>query len=278
MAHAQLGLGLKFTSAKSSFKRGLQSFTITTKQPATDLYKYIACLKPFFEGVLLREITNHKGIKVWARFNVLYDKPFTETTTTIEGFISPKAFTFLNDFEMSQTISQLGEEIIRKNDHVIRLKSGLIFKEIQSCIVDVSRFQPTTRGRTYQLLPQFLARKEAILNVKNNDDRCFGYSVVSAMCAVGRKDHANRPSHYDDKFSQFGLDKISYPVNVEDIEEIEKKLQIGINVFGFYDDMGMARYPLFLSKGKYSKEVDLLYWNDHYAWIKNFSRFMSDLT
>ncbi len=75
MAHAQLGLGLKFTSAKSSFKRGLQSFTITTKQPATDLYKYIACLKTFLEGLLIREVKNPKGIKAWARFNVLYDKP-----------------------------------------------------------------------------------------------------------------------------------------------------------------------------------------------------------
>ena len=54
-------------------------------------------------------------------------------------------------------------------------------------------------------------------------------------------------------------------------------LQTNINVYGFYDDEGKARYPLYVSKKKFPTFIDLLFWDDHYAWIKSFSAFMADL-
>ena len=48
------------------------------------------------------------------------------------------------------------------------------------------------------------------------------------------------------------------------------------NVFSFYDDEGRARQPLYISKKTFKKSVDLLYWDEHYAWIKSFSAFMGD--
>ena len=49
------------------------------------------------------------------------------------------------------------------------------------------------------------------------------------------------------------------------------------NVFGFYDDEGIARYPIYISENSYETSIDLLYWNQHYAAITNFSRFIADL-
>ena len=33
-------------------------------------------------------------------------------------------------------------------------------------------------GRGWQLLPEFLSMKKAIINIQNNDERCFGYAVI----------------------------------------------------------------------------------------------------
>ena len=33
-------------------------------------------------------------------------------------------------------------------------------------------------GRGWQPLPKFLAKKEAIINIQNNDERCFGYALL----------------------------------------------------------------------------------------------------
>ena len=51
-----------------------------------------------------------------------------------------------------------------------------------------------------------------------------------------------------------------------------------INVFSFFHDLGLARYPLYLSEKPYKREVDLLYWDEHFALITSFSGFLSDLS
>ena len=79
-------------------------------------------------------------------------------------------------------------------------------------------------------------------------------------------------------FAEHGLDAIEYPVSPIDLPRIEQRLNISINVIGFYDNDGKARYPLYCSRHVSETEVDLLYWERHFAWIKDFSRLMSDIT
>ena len=76
---------------------------------------------------------------------------------------------------------------------------------------------------------------------------------------------------------RFGLDKITYPVHPHSVPEIEDQIQIRINLASFYEETGRARFLLYISNRKYAKEVDLLYWAGHYAWIKDFSVFLSDI-
>ena len=90
--------------------------------------------------------------------------------------------------------------------------------------------------------------------------------------------HPYRPEKYKEFFQEEGLNDIEYPVNPIEMQEIEEKLHININLFGFYDDIGKARFPMYISKQNFERTVDLLYFNEHYAWIKDFSRFISDLT
>ena len=56
--------------------------------------------------------------------------------------------------------------------------------------------------------------------------------------------HAYRPGRYSDAdFAEDGLEAIEYPVSLIDLPRIEQRLNILINVIGFYDDDGKARYP-----------------------------------
>ena len=59
--------------------------------------------------------------------------------------------------------------------------------------------------------PKFLQNKKAIVNVKNEDDRCFGYAIASALYPV--ENHSDRPSMYSNYFQMEGLNDIEYPVN-----------------------------------------------------------------
>ena len=67
-------------------------------------------------------------------------------------------------------------------------------------------------------------------------------------------------------------------MTVEDIPAIEDKLAVSSNVFRFFDDKGKGRHPFYVSEKGHEKVIDLHFWDDHYATINNFRRFMTDLS
>ena len=134
--------------------------------------------------------------------------------------------------------------IRNSNAKFIREKSGLVLAEIYSITLKISQFNPL-QGSGYQEVPKFLANKKAIVNILNNDERCFGYSVLAALLPYYPNRYAFRPLLYSDaEFAEHGLDAIEYPVSPIDLSRIEQQLNISINVIGFYDNDGNARYPI----------------------------------
>ena len=95
---------------------------------------------------------------------------------------------------------------------------------------------------------------------------------------ISRNRNPPRPSQYKHHFQRFGLNDSEYPVEPKKIADIEKKLKLRINVFSFSDEEGKARYPYYCSEQEFKREVNLLYWHEHYALITNFSSFLSDIT
>ena len=177
--------------------------------------------------------------------------------------------------ELESVLDEVDQALLIRNAHYNRQNSGLVLADVLNFRFKVTEFNPLGRG--YQELPGFLSRKRAIINVKNDDERCFGYAVLAAL--ESNDDHnSKRASRYNRLFHQYQLDTITNPVEIADIPNHEDMLQVNINVISFYDDEGKARYPLYVSKKKFAKSIDLLYWDEHYAWIKSFSSFMADLS
>ena len=94
-------------------------------------------------------------------------------------------------------------------------------------------------GAAFAPLPKFLANKKAIVNVRNSNNRCFGYAVLSALkdpLPGHMKNQANSYKEID--FQTNGLADINYPIPVEAVPDLEEKLQMSINIFSFYDYEG----------------------------------------
>jgi len=124
----------------------------------------------------------------------------------------------------------------------------------------------------FRLLPKFLKSKNAILNPTNNDQRSFGYAILYYFHPSDWKNNLQIKDH----LIKHGLDKIKYPVHLEDISMLENQLNIRINVFSFIDKGGYKRYSLYISKKYKPDEVNLLYWDGRFALIKYMSRLFSD--
>ena len=167
------------------------------------------------------------------------------------------------------------EWILLRNVNIVRQSSGLVLADVLAFGYKVCEFL-ALGGRLYQDLPKFLLEKNAIINVKNNGNLCFLYAVARALTKL--PEHVYLAGNYSYLFQKYGLGQINYPVGVADVPAIEVMLKMGINVYSFFVDEAKGRHPGYATKKGFEKTIYLLYWEEHYAWIKNFRRLMADLS
>ena len=85
-----------------------------------------------------------------------------------------------------------------------------------------------TRGSSYLPLPDWLARKKAIVNPHNNDEECFKWSVIAAENA-GMKD-PQRVSNLKKFMDNYNWSGLEFLVSIEDIGKFETRNNISVNV------------------------------------------------
>ena len=106
---------------------------------------------------------------------------------------------------------------------------------IETAYVNVAKYQPL-RGGTYLPLPANLAKKKAIINVKNRDNQCLKWALRAALFPPKDGNHAERPSKYsvNDGINYEGID---FPTPVKQIDKLEAQNgNLAINVFGWEND------------------------------------------
>ena len=85
--------------------------------------------------------------------------------------------------------------------------SGWEVESIEIAYVNVAKYQPL-RGGTYLSLPADLAKKKAIINVKNKDNQCLKWALRAALFPPKDGKDPQRPSKYpkNDGINYEGID------------------------------------------------------------------------
>ena len=107
------------------------------------------------------------------------------------------------------------------------LNSRFVFDEF--LYLDVNFHQLNlTMGSSYLPLPDWVARKKAIVNPHNDDDECFKWSVIAAE-NVGMKDpqRVSNLRKFTDNYDWSGLE---FPVSIKDIGKFETRNNVSVNV------------------------------------------------
>lgn len=168
--------------------------------------------------------------------------------------------------EAFQKINAFLEEFIHKG-------SNWVVNKIIELEVNTVKYSPVP-GASYMELPPKIRFTGGIINIQNEDNKCFLWSVLAALHPVER--NLYNVSHYEQYEDVLNFEGIDYPVSLSKVEKFEKQNLLSINVFGYED--GQV-FPLYLSKMENNyKEINLLYLSDednsHYCWIQNISRFL----
>ena len=124
--------------------------------------------------------------------------------------------------------------------------------KVKNINIHIVKYKPLN-GSSYIPLPAKLASKKAIVNVQNNDEKCFMWSVLAALHPS--VDNPQRIQKYSKYENTLDFKNIAFPVKVSDVPKFEKKNHVSINVFGYEKH---EIYPLHLTKKRGLRHVDLL--------------------
>jgi hypothetical protein len=260
----------------SAFKNRLQGIEFRPENPCNDLIAFLEATEPLLRKEIKKSLKSLQAVKCWLVVKLTYTQ-VSKDEPSDPVYIRPPAFTVHNKGDID--LKTVFDDILNGNCNHIRYKSGLIIRDVLQLDLQMAEFHPMS-GSSYQPLPKFLQYKNAIINVKNTDNRCFGYAILAAKYSSTNKTHDKiLPRHYDKYFETENLHTLNYPVDPLTIRDIEEQLNLKINIFTFFDDEGKGRVPFYVSRREeFSQEINLLYWDHHYAWIHDISRLLFDIT
>lgn len=258
----------------------IRTRTWTPTTLCTSLPEFLQTLEETIARFLVDEVFNQtKPFKILADISLEYAKLVDDKLESkVKAVLRTKAMAATPGQDASALARRLCDTIWERNQNFIANQSGLVVFAIHWGKVTIGAYNPLL-GAAFVELPAKIKAKNAVINVKNTDERCFGYAILA--CKYNQhayKKQPGEPKQYDKYFRTEGLDTIHYPVAIAQLGETERVLRIPVNVFCFTDDTGDGLYPAYLSQLNRKEAINLLYWRGHYSWIKSFSRLMSGVT
>ena len=166
----------------------------------------------------------------------------------------PKEFAFhscglklvLEGTDTSELYDKMCSEIAGELEKVqSSVQSGWVFVEIIKMVLHITKWEPLY-GSSYIPLIPYLANKKAIINMKNEDDKCFMWCVLRAL--YPKNDHPERiDKDLKSKQDNINMKGICYPVSLKAIERFEQlNPNISISVVGYNKKDRV--FPLQISK------------------------------
>ena len=176
------------------------------------------------------------------------------------------------------TYDEMVAEILEEIDMTEMAEgSGWVFVKVEKLVLHTTRWEPVNAG-SYIELPQALKNRKAIINMKNQDDKCFMWSVLRALNPKDK--NAERiDNDLKNKVDTLNMEGIQYPVSLRGIDRFEHlNPEISITVLGYNEEEKV--YPLKVSKYTGCKhDIVLLLIKDgkksHYCLVKNISALLS---
>ena len=231
-------------------------------------------------------MSKNRNIKVRLYLNCLMKRQVMEEFTEIKKFafhsIGLKIITESTD--VNEIYLEMVDEIEEEIQKIENAEgSGWVFVEIENLTLHTAIWDPINAS-SYIDLPKELKNKNAIINMKNQDNECFKWCVLRAL---NPKDKNAERIDKDLKSKEhiLNMEGITYPVDFKGINRFEKQNpDISISILGYNKDERI--YPLRISKYTKSKKEDerkhnivlLLIKNgnnSHYCLVKNLSALLT---
>ena len=218
--------------------------------------------------------TRRTKVKLILRCNMEKNNISTGEVITHKTSFHSKPEVNLEGTDVDDLYNTMVDRVLEAMATFQRDGSNWTFKSIICLEIHTVVYEPL-KGNSYIPLPPKLAQKKAIINMKNEDNKCFTWSVLRALNPRER-DNERIDKGLKKKEDSLNMTGIAYPVQLNALDKFERQNPtISINVFGYEESV----YPLRVSKCEGREVVNLLLISDeekrHYCLIKSMSRLLS---
>ena len=247
------------------FKRYARSYKVEIidfKDPSVQLEASKSSIKDLFKD-LLNEMKGFK-YKITLKTLLSKEKQNKSIEYSIVHFNSITKTVINSEFNLNKSF----QEILYRIDNWINDGSGWKVESINSEYVNISMYSPLI-GSTFVKLPDKLKNsKNSLINIKNNDNKCFLWCYVRHLNSVSK--NPQRITKEDKKLvSGLNYERMEFPNSRKDYCKVEKQNNIFINVFCYENGL---TYPIYVSGEKLSDCMNFLLIFDenksHYVYIK----------
>ena len=178
-------------------------------------------------------------------------------------------FTLTNKFRNQHGEVNEANELNHQIDEFEQVKSGYIFDGIKKLTVKMFRYHDT-RASSYCKLPKSFCSSTSIVNIQNNNNYCFLWSVLAHKSKVDN--HREKVSQYEKHFHELSQGNIQIPLKIKDKKTFERLNKLNINVFEL-SAIDKTLSPKFVVKNSYGEQIVLLLYENQYCLITNLKHF-----
>ena len=227
---------------------------------------------------------HYRSIRVHVRADVIF------TRETEDGNImrvpayfstSPQDVDGAHDVDLSEITRDLNAQAENWNSR----GSNFVMTRIIRFVLCITRFRPL-HGSSFLETPKCLRGKHCIVNVKNDDDKCFMWAVLSAIHPPSSSSSSyqpNRVSNYDAYKDELKFGDLKFPITTKDVpkfEHLNPHVSVNILVFGNTNREFCIEYLSPHRNRTHHVNLFLIeqHGKHHYVWIKNISRLVAGRT
>ena len=251
----------------SAFRNYTNQYVMTNKNLGLGPDKFLEYAKPPITNIF----NSNRNIKT---ILYLYVEMTQGEREEEFAFHSKGLKLILEGTDENEIYDEMAEEILEEVDKTREAEgSGWKFEKVIKLVLHTTRWEPVNAG-SYIELPQELKNRKAIINMKNQDDKCFMWCVLRALNPKDK--NAERiDNDLKNKVDTLNMEGIQYPVSFRGIDRFEHlNPEISISVLGYNEDDKV--YPLKVSKYTGCKHDIVLLLikdgeNSHYCLVKNIS-------
>ena len=219
--------------------------------------------------MIKRELKTHNSAKIqrtaWIRF--------TKDKDRIEKTFNSLMTSIYRGSNLDQIVDRMIAHMKTQIENPALLNSRFIFDEV--LYLDINFHQLNLmRGSSYLPLPDFIAKRKAMINPQNGDEECFKWAIITEDKWMDIDSHPERVPNLREFADNYDWSGLEFPVLLKQIGKFEAKNNISVNVLGLE---GKDIYIL-RNSNRSDQEIYLLMISEnrinHYTVIKSFSRLL----